>query len=49
MHGGAEGSGAPHQNTNAKKHGFYSAAAAAERRVLRAVLNETRKRLRGED
>ncbi len=38
MHGGAEGSGAPLGSRNALKHGFYSAAAKAERRRLRRLL-----------
>ena len=38
MHGGAEGSGAPRGNTNALKHGFYGAAAIAERKRLRALI-----------
>jgi len=36
MHGGAWGSGGQPGNANALKHGFYSAAAKAERRALRA-------------
>jgi hypothetical protein len=36
MHGGANGTGAPPGNKNALKHGFYSAAAEARRRRLRA-------------
>ncbi len=36
MHRGPKGSGAQSGNMNARKHGFYSAAAKAERRALRA-------------
>ena len=38
LHGGAPGSGAQPGNANARKHGFYTKAAIAERRRLRAVL-----------
>ena len=44
-HGGAPGSGAPKGNTNARKHGFYSAAAIDERRRLRALLREMERSL----
>jgi uncharacterized protein YjcR len=43
MHGGAAGSGAPRGNTNALKHGLYSANARAERRRARLLLEENRK------
>jgi glucans biosynthesis protein len=43
MHGGAAGSGAPRGNTNALKHGLYSAKARAERRRARLLLEENRK------
>jgi glucans biosynthesis protein len=39
MHGGAEGSGAPRGNRNALKHGYYTADAIAERRLLRQLIN----------
>ncbi len=38
LHGGAKGSGAQPGNANARRHGFYGAAAKAERRRLRALL-----------
>lgn len=38
LHGGAAVSGAPRGNTNALKHGFYSAEAIAERKRLRALI-----------
>ena len=34
MHGGAKGVGAPRGNRNAFRHGYYSAAARAERKRL---------------
>ncbi len=37
-HGGAPGSGAQPGNRNARKHGFYTKQAIAERRRLRALL-----------
>ncbi len=46
MHGGAKGSGARPGNANARKHGFYSAAAKAERRALRARIRGWAKRVR---
>ncbi len=45
-HGGAPGTGAPRGNTNARKHGFYSKAAIAERRRLRALLREMERSLK---
>jgi hypothetical protein len=45
-HGGAEGSGAPRGNQNALKHGFYSRAAKAERRRLRALISEMERSLK---
>jgi uncharacterized protein YjcR len=45
MHGGAPGSGAPHGNQNALKHGFYTREAIAERRQLRALMQRSRKLL----
>ncbi|WP_456619686.1 HGGxSTG domain-containing protein [Bradyrhizobium sp. P5_C12] len=46
MHGGAEGSGAPRRNRNARKHGLFTRAAIAERRRVRALLDAARKLLR---
>ena len=46
MHGGAGGSGAQPGNTNARTHGFYSAAAKAERRALRARVRGWAKQVR---
>ena len=40
MHGGAEGSGAPMGNQNARKHGLYTKAALEERRGLRKLIRE---------
>jgi hypothetical protein len=45
MHGGAPGSGAPLENTNAVKHGFYRLRAVAERRKEKEVLRRARKLL----
>ncbi|MDH3242612.1 MAG: hypothetical protein OEO83_18305 [Alphaproteobacteria bacterium] len=45
-HGGAAGSGAPRGNRNALKHGFYSRAAKAERRRLRALIREMERSLK---
>jgi glucans biosynthesis protein len=45
MHGGAKRSGAPKGNRNARKHGLFAKAAAAERRWIAALLDETRKLL----
>jgi hypothetical protein len=41
MHGGAQGSGAPRANQNARKHGDE----IAERRQIQALLGEARKLL----
>jgi hypothetical protein len=46
MHGGAQGSGAPRANQNARTHGLFTRDAIAERRQIRAVLGEARKLLR---
>lgn len=46
MHGGAKGSGAPRGNRNARKHGGFGQDAIAERRQIRAVLEEARRLLR---
>ena len=45
MHGGAQGSGAPRSNQNARKHGLFTTDAMAERRQIQALLRETRKLL----
>lgn len=41
MHGGTS-PGAPIGNTNARKHGFYSAEAIAERREIATLLRSMR-------
>ena len=46
MHGGARGTGAPLGNANAQTHGYFSAAAKAERRALRAQIRGWAKRVR---
>ena len=45
MHGGAQGSGAPTANQNARKHGLFTGEAIAERRQVQVVLGEARKLL----
>ncbi|MBR1276214.1 HGGxSTG domain-containing protein [Bradyrhizobium sp. AUGA SZCCT0283] len=45
MHGGAQGSGAPRANQNARKHGQFTRGALAERRQIQALLGEARKLL----
>lgn len=45
MHGGAEGSGAPRANRNARKHGRFTGEAMAERRRVRDLLSEAGKLL----
>jgi len=45
MHGGAQGSGAPRANRNARKHGLFTGDAIAERRRIQAVLGDARKLL----
>jgi hypothetical protein len=42
MHGGAAGSGAPRNNTNALRHGRFTREAYADRRLVRSLLQETR-------
>jgi len=42
MHGGAPGSGAPHGNSNALKHGRYTRQAIEERRQLQALQRQSR-------
>jgi hypothetical protein len=43
MHGGAQGSGAPRSNGNARKHGLFTREAIAERKQIQALLGEARK------
>ena len=45
MHGGAQGSGAPRANQNARKRGLFTGDAIAERRQIQALLGEARKLL----
>ena len=45
MHGGAQGSGAPRANRNARKHGLFTSDAITERRQIQALLGEARKLL----
>ena len=45
MHGGAQGSGAPKTNQNARKHGRFTGDAIAERRGIQVLLGEARKLL----
>ena len=42
MHGGAAGSGAPIGNTNALRHGHYTAEAIARRRQLSELIKMAR-------
>jgi uncharacterized protein YjcR len=42
MHGGAQRSGAPKANQNARKHGRFTRDAIAERRQIQALLGEAR-------
>jgi hypothetical protein len=42
MHGGAPGSGAPRNNKNALKYGWYTREAIEERRKFRQLLRESR-------
>ncbi|WP_371817986.1 HGGxSTG domain-containing protein [Bradyrhizobium sp. CCBAU 53421] len=46
MHGGAQGSGAPKANRNARKHGLFTREAIEERREIRALLGGVRRLLR---
>jgi hypothetical protein len=43
MHGGAQGTGAPKANQNARKHGLFTRDAIAERRQIRELLGEARR------
>jgi len=45
MHGGAQGSGAPRSNQNARKHGLFTRDAIAERKQIQALLGDARKLL----
>ena len=45
MHGGAPGAGAPRGNRNAWKHGYWSAAAEADRRHVAALIDEGKRML----
>jgi hypothetical protein len=47
MHGGAEGSGAPRANQNARKHGLYTRGAIEERRRIGVLIGEVRELLKG--
>ncbi len=47
MHGGAQGSGAPRANQNARKHGLFTRDAIAERKSIQALLRDARKLLDG--
>lgn len=46
MHGGAQGSGAPTANQNARKHGLFTRDAIEERRQIQALLEEARRVLK---
>jgi hypothetical protein len=45
MHGGAQGSGAPKANQNARTHGRFTRDAIAGRRQIQVLLGEARKLL----
>jgi len=45
MHGGAQGSGAPKANQNARTHGLFTTDAITERRGIQRLLGEARKLL----
>ena len=45
MHGGGAGSGAPKNNYNTLKHGFYSHEEIRKRRQIKLMLDEFRKTL----
>jgi uncharacterized protein YjcR len=42
MHGAGSGSGAPRGNSNALKHGLYTASAIETRRTITALMRQTR-------
>jgi uncharacterized protein YjcR len=46
MHGGAQGSGAPGANQNARKHGLFTRDAIEERRRIGALIGEVQKLLK---
>lgn len=46
MHGGAQESGAPRANQNARKHGSFTRDAISERRQIRALLAEAQRVLK---
>jgi len=46
MHGGAEGSGAPSANRNARTHGRFAKDTIDERREIRTLLGDVRKLLK---
>ncbi|MDD1533824.1 MULTISPECIES: HGGxSTG domain-containing protein [unclassified Bradyrhizobium] len=46
MHGGAERSGAPRGNRNARKHGAFTPERIAERRAIRDLLDDAEELLR---
>jgi hypothetical protein len=46
LHGGAEGSGAPKRNRNARTHGRFTRRAIAERKQMTVLLREALKVLR---
>jgi hypothetical protein len=45
MHGGAQGSGAPKANQNAREHGRFTRGAIEEQRRIQVLLGEARKLL----
>jgi hypothetical protein len=49
QHGGARGIGPPQGSQNARKHGFFSREAIAERRRINAFIRECLQTLRGVD
>lgn len=40
MHGGAQGSGAPTENSNALKHGIFTASEIANREAIKKAVDE---------
>ena len=46
MHGGAQGSGAPRANQNARKHGLFTRSAIEERRRIGALIGEVQELLK---
>jgi hypothetical protein len=49
MHGGAKKSGAPLNNRNAWKHGYYSRAAIEEDRAVKAMIQQMNAKGQAED